>query len=248
MQGMLRSFAAAVGAALVGLALLSCASSPPPHAEGPAARDYFPMLPGAHWTYEMRTGLFSHTKLEVTSRGERPVRDSQSGMFVFEERTEGELYGLEPAGLVGYRVSDGYVTRIPAIELGSDGVVHLFGHGAVAVLPVDPQSGQHWKDSVDVFDAPGRATQSWTAEVENVGRVHVAAGTFDDVIVVRSAAWDMEWRQDEPLHSYEDYYARGVGLIRSVAHNHTRFLPIAEMDQELVEVRFDQGEGAAVSR
>jgi len=248
MRAMLRTPAALVAALEAALALLSSATTPPPHAAGPAARDYFPMLPGAHWVYEMRTGLFSHTKLEVTSRGERPVRDSERGMFVFEERADGELFGLEPAGLVGYRVSGGYVTRIPAIELESDGVVHLFGHGAVAFLPVDPRSGQRWNDQVDVFDAPGRATQSWTAEVENVGRVHVAAGTFDDVIVVRSAAWDLEWRTDEPLHSYEDYYARGVGLIRSVAHNHTRFLPIAEMDQELVEVRFDQGEGAAVSR
>ena len=244
MTSMLRS----VAALAVGLALLACATAPPPHATGPAARDYFPMLPGAHWVYEMRTGFFSHTKLEVTSRGERPVRDSDRGMFVFEERSDAELFGLEPSGLVGYRVADGYVTRIPAIELASDGVVHLFGHGAVAFLPVDPQSGQHWSDRVDVFDAPGRATQSWTAEVENVGRVHVAAGTFDDVIVVRSAAWDPEWREDEPLHSYEDYYARGVGLIRSVAVNHTRFLPIAEMEQELVEVSFDGGVGAAVAR
>ena len=244
MDAMLRTAAAVVAA----LALLSCAATPPPHAAGPAARDYFPMLPGAHWVYEMRTGLFTHTKLEVTSRGERPVRDSDSGMFVFEEQADGELFGLEPAGLVGYRVSGAYVTRIAAIELGSDGVVHLFGHGAVAVLPVNPESGQHWSDQVDVFDGSGAAPQRWTAEVENVGRVHVAAGTFDDVIVVRSASWDLEWKNDEPLHSYEDYYARGVGLIRSVAHNHTRFLPIAEMEQELVEVRFDQGEGAAVSR
>ncbi|HTO70724.1 MAG TPA: hypothetical protein VMR31_12765 [Myxococcota bacterium] len=230
------------------LALFSCAGTPPPHADGPAAREYFPLLPGAHWVYDLHTGPFTHTKLDVVARGERPVRGSEAGIFVFEEHTDGELYGLDAAGLVGYRVADGYVTRVPAIELGSDGVVHLFGHSEIAFLPIDPHTGQHWSDQVDVFDAPGKATQSWTAEVENVGRVHVAAGTFDDVIVVRSAHWDREWRENEPLHSYEDYYARGVGLIRSVAHNHTRFLPIAEMEQELVEVRFDGGSGGAVAR
>ena len=78
--------------------------------------------------------------------------------------------------------------------------------------------------------------------------MRVPAGRFEDVIVVRSEQWDREWRDTEPLHSYEDYYARGVGLIRSVAHNHTRFLPIAEMEQELVEVSFEGGEGAAVAR
>jgi hypothetical protein len=78
--------------------------------------------------------------------------------------------------------------------------------------------------------------------------MRVPAGTFDDVIVVRSEHWDREWRETEPLHSYEDYYARGVGLIRSVAHNHTRWLPIAEIDQELLEVSFDVGEGGSIAR
>jgi hypothetical protein len=246
MRSMLRRVVAALA---FGLVIASCATAPPPHADGPAAREYFPMLPGTHWVYDLHTGPFTHTKLDVTARGERPVRGSESGIFVFEERTDGEVFGLDPLGLVGYRVADGYVTRIPALELGSDGVVHVFGHDAFAFLPVDPHTGQHWGNQVNVFDTPGsKSTQDWTAEVENVGRVHVPAGTFDDVIVVRSAHWDREWKETEPLHSYEDYYARGVGLIRSVAVNHTRFLPIAEMEQELVEVRFDEGSGAAVAR
>jgi hypothetical protein len=228
--------------------LAACATTPVPHASGPAARDYFPMLPGAHWVYDLHTGPFSSTTLEVTARGERPVRGSETGIFVVEERTAGEMYGLEPSGLVGYRVSDGYVTRVPALELGADGVVHIFGKDGMSILPVDPHAGQHWSDQVEVFKSLGDSKQSWTATIENVGSVHVPAGTFDDVILVRSEHWDREWRDDEPLHSYEDYYARGIGLIRSVAHNHTRILPIAEIDQELVEVSFDSGEGGSVAR
>jgi hypothetical protein len=230
------------------LGALSCASAPLPHAGGAAAREYFPLLPGAHWVYELHTGPFSHTQLDVTARGERPVRGSDAAIFVVEERTEGEVFGLEALGLVGYRVADGYLTRVTALELGADGVVHVFGRDGVSVMPIDPQPGQHWSNEVEVFDTPGESRQSWTATIENVGRVHVPAGTFEDVIVVRSQHWDREWRENEPLHSYEDYYARGVGLIRSVAHNHTRFLPIAEMEQELVQVSFDEGAGAAVAR
>ncbi|HKC50819.1 MAG TPA: hypothetical protein VKF60_08505 [Myxococcota bacterium] len=241
----LRSSAAL--ALLLGIA--SCASAPPPHANGAAGREYFPLLPGAHWLYELHTGPFSHTTLDVTARGERPVRGSETGIFVVEERAAGQLFGLEPSGLVGYRVADGYMTRVPALELGADGVVRVFGRDGVMVLPVDPQPGQRWTDQVAVFDnTPGESAQSWTARIENVGRLHVPAGTFDDVIVVRSEQWDRGWRENEPLHSYEDYYARGVGLIRSVAHNHTRWLPIAEIEQELVEVSFDAGAGAAVAR
>ena len=230
------------------LLLTSCASAPVPHATGPAAQDYFPMLPGTHWVYELHTGPFKSTTLDVTARGERPVRGQETGIFVVEERTAEEMFGLEPSGLVGYRVTGGYVTRVPAIELGSDGVVHMFGHAGFSILPVNPQAGQHWSDQVQLFDSLGTAAQSWTATVESVGRMSVPAGTFDDVIVVRSEHWDREWRENEPLHSYEDYYARGVGLIRSVSHNHTRLLPIAEVDQELVEVSFEQGAGASIAR
>jgi hypothetical protein len=230
------------------LFVASCAG-PVPHASGPAGREYFPMLPGTHWVYKLHTGLFTSTKLDVTARGERPVRGSETGIFVVEERADGsEIFGLEPSGFVGYRVADGYVTRVPAVEMGSDGVVHLFGHDGMSILPLDPHPGQHWSDQVQLFDSLGASKQSWTASVENVGRMHVPAGTFDDVIVVRSEHWDREWRETEPLHSYEDYYARGVGLIRSVAHNHTRWLPIAEIDQELVEVSFDGGEGGSIAR
>src|SRR5215831_1777982 len=123
---------------VVALALLlaSCAG-PAPHASGPAAREYFPMLPGTHWVYTLHTGFFATTTLDVTARGERPVRGSESGIFVVEERADGEMYGLEPSGFVGYRVADGYVTRVPALELGSDGVAHLFGHDGISILPLD---------------------------------------------------------------------------------------------------------------
>ena len=195
--------------------------------------------------YELHTGPFTHTTLDVTARGVRPVRGSNDGIFVVEERTETEVYGLDPLGLVGYQVADGFMRRVPALELDPDGIVHVFGRDGISFLPIDPQPGQHWSDEVEVFDAPARPRRSRAGprEIENVGSVRVAAGTFEDVIVVRSEQWDRDWKEDEPLHSYEDYYARGVGLIRSVAHNHTRFLPIAELEQELTSVSFDEGGG-----
>lgn len=248
MEPMSRRAMIVLGFALAALA--GCASVPSPHAGGAAARDYFPLLPGAHWVYELRTGPFTHTTLDVTARGSRPVRGSNEGIFVVEERTETEVYGLDPLGLVGYQVAGGFVRRVPALELDPDGIVHVFGRDGISFLPTDPQAGQRWSDEVVIFDAPNptKAKQSWTARIENVGSVRVAAGTFEDVIVVRSEQWDRDWKEDEPLHSYEDYYARGVGLIRSVAHNHTWLLPFAELEQELTSVSFDQGGGAAVAR
>jgi hypothetical protein len=237
--------------AVLAIALLAgCASAPPPVAGGAAARDYFPLLPGTHWVYQLKMGFFTHTTLDVTARGSRPVRGSDARIFVVEERTEQEVFGLDPMGLVGYQVANGFVRRVPAVQMDPDGIVHVFGRDGIQLLPTDPQPGQHWDDEVAVFDVPNatRAKQSWTARVEKVGSVHVAAGRFEDVIVVISEQWDRDWKEDEPLHSYEDYYARGVGLIRSVARNHTRLLPFADLEQELTSVSFDEGAGASIAR
>ena len=65
------------------------------------------------------------------------------------------------------------------------------------------------------------------------------AGSFDDVIVVRSQQWDPDWDTDRPLHSYEDYYARGVGLIRSVSRNNSQGFWMS-IEQELVAFHFDE--------
>src|SRR5262245_16236245 len=92
---------AMLAVALAALAALAgCISPAPPHASGAAAREYFPLLPGTHWVYELRTGIFTHTTLDVTARGTRPVRGSDAGIFVVEERTRDQMFGLDPFGLV----------------------------------------------------------------------------------------------------------------------------------------------------
>ena len=60
-------------------------------------------------------------------------------------------------------------------------------------------------------------------EVENIAPglsreliVEVPAGTFRDVVVVESKYWDDSVSTERPLMRYEDYYARGVGLLRTV--------------------------------
>jgi hypothetical protein len=195
---------------------------------------------GAHWVYELRTGFFTRTRLEVTARGERPVRDSDAGIFVMEELLSERVYGLEPTGLVGYQVAGEYLTRIAGVESLPDGQVRVFSGDAMSFLPVDPRPGQTWTDQTEVFRHSGKTGLQWTAQVEAVGRLRVPAGSFDDVIVVRSAQWDPEWNPNEPLNTYEDYYARGVGLIRSVSTNHAqRFWSPSSIEQVLVSVRFE---------
>jgi hypothetical protein len=224
---------------VLSLGAAGCASDPPPRAPGAQARQYFPLESGGHWSYELRTGPFSgSTRLDVRARGKHPVRDSNDVLYVMEERLSGRVYGLEPAGMVGYRVADGYLTRIPAVALGDDGKVTLLGGDGMSFLPVDPNPGQSWSNRSEVFRESGGSAQLWTAAIENVGSMRVPAGRFDDVIVVRSEQWDPEWDASQPLHSYEDYYARGIGLIRSVSRNNAQWF-FMRVEQVLVAVHFD---------
>jgi hypothetical protein len=224
------------------LAALACSGAPGPRASGAAAREYFPLEPGTRWVYEVRAGWFSRTRLDVIARGERAVRDSDAPLFLVEERIERQVMGLEQSGYVGYRREAGYLTRIAAVEVEADGSARTFGgaHG-VSLLPLDPKPGQRWNEQGDVFAAheAGEASRiGWSAELTEYGRMRVPAGTFDDVIVVKSEQWDPGWRTSEPLHTYEDYYARGVGLIKSVAHNHAAAFFARSVEQVLLEVEF----------
>ena len=45
------------------------------------------------------------------------------------------------------------------------------------------------------------------------------AGSFKDVLLVETEYWDPSIDEDAPLLAYQDYYARGVGLLRSVTKN-----------------------------
>jgi hypothetical protein len=72
-----------------------------------------------------------------------------------------------------------------------------------------------------MFTTPegGGATLDWTGRVISVGRMRVPAGEFDDVVEVHVEYWDRSVNEDGPVMTYDDSYARGVGLIRSVTRN-----------------------------
>jgi len=206
-------------------------------ASGAEAQSYFPMPPDARWTYEVRAG-FSKSRLDVTSRGMRDVKGAPAPLWIVAEQSEGAPYGLDEDGLAGYLVRDGYVSRVSFLSEDADGSIRLVSSEPTWVLPVDPHSGQRWEQTTHVFTSPEAkgGEQRWEGEVETTDGVSVPAGRFDDVVLVRTRYLDPSVSAD-PLITYEDYYARGVGLVRSVSHNHQAWFFMDTVEQRLVEAK-----------
>jgi hypothetical protein len=224
-------------------ALTACASSLAPRARGPAADVYFPMVAGTQWVYQVHTGPSTIATLEVTARGPTAVPGVAERLFIMEERSSAALFGAAADGVVGYASDGDFVRRVEALAQDESGGLQALGSGMVAVLPLDPRPGQRWSGEVALFSARQETplTQLWTYAVEGAGRVDVPAGSFSDVILVRSWLWDASAPREAPIVHYEDYYARGVGLIRSISR---RGDPAGSaLTQELLAVRFGEVAG-----
>jgi hypothetical protein len=228
-------------AAWLAWAATACAprpAAPPPRAPGVAAQAWFPLVDGGRWVYEVRAG-FGKSRLEVTAQGLRAVKGAPAPLFIMQERSVGGPFGMQDDGLAGYLIADGYLSRFSFLSRDPDGGIRLMGSEPTRVLPVEPREGEGWMEQTHVFTTPESrgGEQTWRASVERVKSLRVPAGTFHDLLLVRSDYLDPTVSK-EPLVSYEDYYARGVGLVRSVSHNRQAHFWNDTLEQDLVEVSF----------
>jgi hypothetical protein len=193
----------------------------PARAPGDFAASYFPMVPGARWVYTLDLGV-AETEVEVEARGDMPVPGYSTPVFIVDESNRGETFGMVERAPTGYVVVGDYVARLTGIDYDSEGKLQALGEGAPAwILPLAPRPGQNWTQKTQMFTTPegGGATLDWTGRVISVGRMRVPAGDFDDVVEVHVEYWDRSVNEGGPVMTYDDSYARGVGLIRSVTRN-----------------------------
>lgn len=214
----------ATGAAglLVGALLaLGCSRANHP-AEGSAAEEYFPLVEGAHWVYEVRSTLGS-LKLESTARGLLTLPQERGEVFVVDETNLGPSLGFVETSPVGYYASEeGYLTRLTAIDYDDDGELRFVGEeDPTWFLPLEPREGHRWGQLTKMFQTPegGGGDLGWNGEIRGLTEVSVPAGDFKDAIEVRLTYRDAGEPGVEPLMIYWDYYVRGVGLVRSVAED-----------------------------
>jgi len=210
----------AVSALTLCLLLVACGQQPPAGSE-PAGENYFPMVPGARWLYSLHSSL-GEIEVEVTARGDMPLSRDRGDVFVMDERNLGASLGFVEVAPVAYVLTPMYVGRISAVDYGPSGSLRLLGQDEPTwILPLDPKPGHSWGQKTALFETPegGGAQLGWNSEVKPRTTVTVPAGRFEDVVEIETLYRDASDGEVETEVVYRDYYARGVGLVRSVTED-----------------------------
>ena len=214
-------------------------------APGTAANEYFPLVPGAHWRYKLALEIGTG-EIEVVARGDSAV-DGLAGPRLHHGRARarrgrarhrrGRPHGLRRARRLPVPL---HRARLP--------LAHAAAHaGRRRPRPRDaarrPRAGAEWTNDTRLLQQPengGGGLIKWTGRTKQVAVVVVPAGSFNDVLLVETEYWDPSVNPDAPLLSYHDYYARGIGLLRSVTKN-VRDGGTQMAEQTLLDFDFPEG-------
>lgn len=207
----------------VAVAAIGCDVSTSERASGPAANEYFPLVPGAHWRYKLTlpTGT---AEVEVVARGDFAIEGLAGLAFVMDEHAIGaDDLGIAEVGPTAYVARDGFLCRYTGLDYRTPDQLRMLGEEDPArVMPIAVAPGASWTHQTRLLQQPengGGGLIKWTGRTRSVADLVVPAGKFQDVLLVESEYWDPTVDPDGPLLSYQDYYARGVGLLRSVTKN-----------------------------
>lgn len=208
--------AAAVGA-------VGCGKSESSRAPGVAANEYFPLVAGAHWRYKLALEIGSG-EVEVVARGDSAVEGLPGVAFIMDEHALGaDELGIAEVGPTAYVARDGFLCRYTGLDYRSATELRMLGgEDPARVMPIGAAPGASWTNETRLLEQPengGGGLIKWTGRTKHVPELVVPAGTFSDVLLVETEYWDPSVNPDAPLLSFHDYYARGIGLLRSVTRN-----------------------------
>ncbi len=232
---------------LIGLLSLwlvaGCSEPSGPFAPGEAALEFFPMVEGARWLYRVDLGI-GETELEVVARGLRDVQGLDGPVFIMDEINRGQSFGMARLAPTGYVIAGGRIRRYTGLDYTESGEIQLLGGEDAAILLPHHVRGSHtWSEETRMFELPegGGGQARFEGHTEMLAALEVPAGRFEDVLLVRTLYWDPDIDSAGPLMSYEDYYARGVGLLRSVTRNE-QDASAQMVEQRLLHFSFPQPE------
>ncbi|MGH7899932.1 MAG: hypothetical protein ACREQQ_18390 [Candidatus Binatia bacterium] len=210
-----------------------------------AQREFFPLRPGTFWVYEVRDARGRVALERVLVRGPFFVKThGADGVIVEESGGMSGEFDLDVSWhpVVYYRRGEFLYKFSGLNEVGGELTESPLGDGEEKVLPADPTAHREWESSFQIFQVDRQnGYGARMTSVVNPSResVRVRAGTFRDCLRVdsRSVLANRDRRDEAPDVSfqYTDWYAPGVGLVKSEVHESVDHRPISTM--ELISFR-----------
>ncbi len=213
-----------------------------------ASRDFFPLRPGTFWVYEVRDASGSVALERVLVRGPFYLKTFEtSGVMVEESGGIGGEFDLDVSWhpVVYYR-RGGFLYKFDGVDYVDEELREVsLGQGEEKVLPADPTEHPEWESDFQIFQM-GR-TDGYGARMISIANpagepVRTRAGTFHGCLRVDSEsvlASRSRLRREKPppevTFRYIDWYAPGVGLVRSEVHSIEPDRPVSTV--ELVSFR-----------
>ena len=238
----------AFGAMIAGA---GCGASTRWLASRPAApEEFFPLRTGSFWVYRVRDPWGEESLQRVLVRGPRYLENKRTtGMLVEESGGLGGEFALDPSWhpIAYYREGDYLYKYYGLTRTDAELREMRLGSTDEKLLPAKPREDEEWESEVQLFDLPNgagygmRVVSRATSTEESVT---VPAGKFegcllvDTTIVPRTHTAKAE---DEALafFHYRDWYAPGVGLVKSLAISGPQSKPMTTI--ELISFRDGAG-------
>jgi hypothetical protein len=214
---------------VIGLAtaLSSCgapARTPPPPANT-ARADFFPLEPGTLWVYQVRDARGEVTLQRVVVKGTIYLESRKTTVIVVEESggLGGELALDVDWHPVAYYRRGHFVYKLSGLTYaGSDLREMHLGRGEEKVLPADPKTLRSWDSAFQIFGAdPDAYEMRAMSRARIVDRaVRVPGGVFRHCVRVdtdtSTVSGGASRRRRATLFHYVDWYAEGIGLVKSL--------------------------------
>lgn len=217
------------------LGMLAVIMPPSARAGDAPWKKYFPLAKNTVWTYEL-TNHHSEQKrrFTVVVKGPTYVANMKRTVVILDEDQLGEHH---PIGY--FEDEKGFLNRFIYLEYEGSDVSFPGGQSTgERILPADLTTTRNWEDSPVVAGATSHSRYRVDSGLE----IQVPAGKFSDCVLVEATV-EGERALDAVLHEpthdiFKDWYAPGVGMIRSEAYNE-KFVDHPEITSELVDFHLE---------
>ena len=198
----------------------------PPRASFSPNREFFPLQPGTLWIYEVQDFKGQVDLKRVIVRGSHYLKTQNTSGVIVEEsggNSDELLLDVSWHPVAYYRRGE-FLYRFSGLSYVEAELREFrLGQAEEKVLPEDLSAHPEWESDFEVFHVGqgiGYAVRSVSTVSESLDTVTVRSGTFQNCLRVetRAVSGSLPHRAEEPqvLFRYTDWYAPGIGLVKSV--------------------------------